>query len=94
MRRLGALEEVLVYGHRTIWHDTVDGDRPLCWEWGMSTVSDPTPGYDDSAWGEPHLIARGEVIDKGFRQCRRCRRNLGWGVGYIKSLIDKNQIDA
>jgi hypothetical protein len=87
-------EKVIVYGHRDIWHDTANGDQPLCWEWGMSTISEPTPGYEDPSWGYPHLIARGEVVDKGFRQCRRCRRNLGWGIGYIKTLIDKSLIDA
>lgn len=81
-------EEVLVYGHRDIWHDTADGDRPLCWGYGMSTISDLTPGYDDPTWGVPHLLARGEALDRGFRQCSNCRRNLAWGIGYIKSLID------
>jgi hypothetical protein len=80
-------EQVLVYGHRTIWHDTVDGDKPLCWQVGFSTVSEQTPGYEDPAWGAPHLAARGDLVDQGFRQCANCRRNLGWGVGYIKSLI-------
>jgi hypothetical protein len=76
-------ERVVIYGYIDIWHDTADDDRPLCWGYGMATVSEPMPHAP--TW--PHLIARGDALDRGLRQCFRCRRNLGWGVGYIKSLI-------
>jgi hypothetical protein len=87
-------EQVLVYGHRTVWHDTVDGDKPLCWQTNFSTVASPTPGYDDPAWDKPHLAARGELVERGFRQCLNCRRNLGWGIGYIKSLLDASRVET